>query len=113
MTHQLPSNHDLRLLIADLLGYKDLTYHDSVPGFIMGTDPTDGRFKSIPDWPADLNACHALEESIPPGPKWDGYWEALVRENDQEDSLKGVCHATARQRCLAFAAATAAEGGGQ
>ncbi|NCB17420.1 MAG: hypothetical protein EOM65_14760 [Synergistales bacterium] len=104
MPDPAPSDHDLHLLISDLLGFTDLTHHDSVPGFIMGTDPADGKFKSVPDWLGSLDACHRMEEALDTPERRRDYYLALCGPGDLMSVNWSVVHAPARKRCEAFVA---------
>lgn len=98
------TDEQMRIAIAEACGWKALEYEDfskyGVPCFmLMGSNNTGTRLVP-PDYLNDLNAMHEAERMLPVA-QWDRYTQWLG------ELAKGtrrfvVCHATARQRCIAF-----------
>ena len=117
-------------MLAEILGAKWFSYYiDNQPRFMLSfkdlrrpprwyevVAPDEGCEtsieESVPNYPADLNACYAVEETLnprllswPPGSdtgcmKWRDYRRVLM-EIAQGQKMPAE-HATARQRTLAL-----------
>lgn len=102
------SDNELRVEVAELCGWKahswfkgkDLAKDDkwSDPFWSKGTGE-----RTIPDYPADLNAMHEIERKAPAK-----YWQTLCEITGYGmmsvtyQNARLVAHATARQRAEAF-----------
>lgn len=78
------TDEELRIKVAELLG-------------VMPPSVACYGMSEVPNYPADLNACHEMEKALL-GDNWHDY-AALLKSTAQFR-----WHATARQRCEAFVA---------
>jgi hypothetical protein len=86
----------INIEIAELCGWKK----DSQNGFQPTWKNPDGtRYAEslLPNYTADLNACHEFEQKFGHINEWFYYEKALAEITDGY-----IFHATARQRCEAF-----------
>lgn len=107
------NDEQLRIAVAEALGWE---FQDRRP--IRGWLSPSGEFRGghgrnvLPNWPEDLNVCHEFEEGLT-DIEFCRYTQILCGHTTPgericwggEDAWR-ACHATARQRCLAFLAAT-------
>jgi hypothetical protein len=72
----------------------------------MRTESKPLDFVPIPDFPADLNACHEMEKALSSVERFEFARELNDITGagwvDEADNLFIVAHATAAQRCEAF-----------
>ncbi len=98
----------LRIEIAKALGYKkgegrmDIAYYFD---YEWWHTPGGGRTSCLPNWPADIAAMYALEETIPE--HWrNGYAEILADVIEPNNTMNlwwwQFVHATAEQRARAW-----------
>ena len=123
MTHEEVSkltDEEIRIKVAELCGYH--IYVENKEGWAFLCAPNGDRLsdsyhpacrttmwlKFVPNYPQDLNACHAMEKCLT-DEQWGKYTAHLldiVSEHiDKENArLRSVCYcsATARRRCNAF-----------
>jgi hypothetical protein len=98
------SDDEIRIAIAEARGLEQCQMIDGIPS---GIKPPLRDWMPVPDWPADLNACHEFEETLTDEDQSD-YTDALAlvlranwNSNNGYDHWM-IAHATARQRCEAF-----------
>ena len=118
------NNEQLRIAVAERLGWTSIRPNDDAVCAIENIGcGFRGTFKGIegeilPNWPEDLNACHEMEKALDDGGLWHGYlnclWDVVCPQFNQMNGLNTavgllLVHASARQRCLAFLAATKGE----
>lgn len=120
------TNEQINIKIAELCGWKDIrrpiddNYHDYpsdtlgwLMGRVAGIAPGDIHWQNarpIPNYAADLNACHEFEKLTAKQCREGDYWfylrEVLGFPYAESDWDKfyffQAVHATARQRCEAF-----------
>ena len=100
---QALTDEEIRVRVAELCGW---TYagSDSTTRFYCPPGTTDlaKRHGFIPNYPADLNACHEFEAALS-GQQWPKYVTKLC-ELTRDRNGEGLVFATARQRCEAFLA---------
>ncbi len=108
MTPKDLTDSELRHMVAEALGWKELHEVKCRQPFLVGCDPKIGLKDSPPDYPNDLNACHKMENSLPPtSHKGDEYRDILKDVVEKQwlldkTSPPFAIFATARQRCIAF-----------
>lgn len=109
------TDEQINIKIAELCGWKDIrrpiddSYHDYpsdtlgwLMGRVAGIAPGDIHWqnaKPLPNYAADLNACHEFEKMLEPMQHiaYDRHLHRLV-----DETVTWKWHATARQRCEAF-----------
>ncbi len=94
------TNEQMRVKIAESLGYdigwgEMLTIEPDSDG-----DPSIVDHRPIPNYPEDLNACHAMEETLR-GSVLRSYGRCLATVKG-DHAADYDWHTTARQRCEAF-----------
>lgn len=107
MNYESLNNEELRVKVAEKLGYKRVQQFDYEDSFRLNRMwEKDGllyeELVGLPNWPTDLNACAEMEKAIPEGNSLNGrvaYTNALMRICGSHSEC---VFATARQRCLAF-----------
>lgn len=104
---QAMPDEELRVMCAELCGFEKHPEHKVWYMNSGGWNPKTSRIETLPNYPADLNACHEAENPIYNDPDrthlWSNYLDALT---DQcSPVLQNVEHsvrAAARQRTIAL-----------
>jgi len=95
------SDEQINIRVAKILGLpiaSDGITHCLTPCDMGGKCNQDGPLlKKVPNYVADLNACHEFEKTLGDIDNWMLYDKALA-----EITEGFTFHATARQRCEAF-----------
>ena len=102
------TDEQINIKIAELCGYRKATERDRTrgkyewvainpDGFEVGWSDNCEYHHCIPNYAADLNACHEFEKTLTHINDWMLYDKALA-----EIAEGFTFHATARQRCEAF-----------
>ncbi len=120
------TDQEINIKIAELCGYRKATDRDRTRGkyewvavnpigLEIGWSEDCEYHHCIPNYAADLNACHEFEETLDALTEWHGEEHHANAEEAYMGALSQVCkgqnqwsddwqviHATARQRCEAF-----------
>ena len=111
------SDNEIRIKVAELLGWADLVEARNSPDAekfrlmlvgpfaLTGTTPNGTACWRVPNYPQDLNACAEMEETLDDSQKDNfEYVLGIVIGPGREHWRWHLLHATARQRCEAFIA---------
>lgn len=101
------SNEQINIKIAELCGWKGPFQQEWIPEYGRAAEPfycfagtdEDGDRYPIPNYAADLNACHEFEKTLDTYELAE-YWHNLLRAHEHIPVCSGC--SDARQRCEAF-----------
>lgn len=99
-----PTDEQLRVMVAEAMGWKRVAVYEWVNDVRLPKQWVD--FDVLPNYPACLNACAEFEKTLTAG-EARRYRFRLARNSDGRNAVfqtveQALCHATARQRCLAY-----------
>ena len=105
---QALTDEEIRVKVAELQGWENVhrfnKWQEGGPASCKDGDLVgdfNGRTRChLPNYPADLNACHEVEKMLT-NEQWPAYSSTLWRITNQAPS-NYECHASARQRCEAL-----------
>ena len=122
------SDDEIRIKVAELLGWQCVTEEETSDGIDWAGFSPDGTLNSgvnageyrgygscgyrfvLPNYPHDLNACAAMEDTLDDSQKDSfEYLLGIVIGPGRERWRWHLLHATARQRCEAFIVTKARE----
>lgn len=97
------TDEQINIAIAESLGWKQCQ-HCATHGLKAWRYPTDdGCTDTLPNYTADLNACHELEKTVMLNSHTRlNYLSWLGWENDYASTVFACVHSTASQRCEAY-----------
>lgn len=106
------TDEEIRIKVAESLGYKDLEtkwekYHQwECPDGRVRFGTIADKYACLPNYPESLDACAEFEATLTEE-EWETYADYLLWSEDEPGhsnytACKIGCSATPRQRCLAY-----------
>lgn len=111
------TNQQIRIAVAEVMGHVEPACYGNL-GWLSKAG--HGKVEFVPNYPADLNACHEMEKVLTRKQRIEARWHLVQITDDNYDTwgpheyntlgvwevsltdIDACLNATARQRCEAF-----------